>query len=127
MKALEALADHVGPRIEAAAFELRLHFVGVPRRDAPRNMVDHAGERRPRLPVAALTARAAGRRGRATAPGRGGRRAGFTGLASVADDDLADVTDLERRLPRALVVLDLPSHQITVERGAAAIVRHGVG
>src|SRR5207237_8207576 len=35
VKALEVRAYHVGTRVQAAAFELRLHLVGVPRRDAP--------------------------------------------------------------------------------------------
>ena len=63
-----------------------------------------------------------GRSGRrAPAPGRrrGGRR--------VADDDLADVADLQRGLVGAVVVGDLPAHQAGVERRAPLVVGHRVG
>src|SRR5262245_30082658 len=35
VEALEVLAHHVRPRIQSAAFELRFHFVRVPRLHAP--------------------------------------------------------------------------------------------
>ena len=46
MPALEVLADHVGPRFQAALLELRLHLLGVPRLHAPGDVIDDAGDRR---------------------------------------------------------------------------------
>src|SRR5581483_12496139 len=47
-------------------------------------------------------------------------------LTVVPDDDLADVADPQRALPLAVVVADLPAHQIAVERGAAPVIADGV-
>src|SRR5262245_44226450 len=108
MEALEVVAHHIGPRAQAALLELRLHLVRVPRLHAPRDVIDDAGDRR-RWRLA------------------GARRRGIGGaLPAVADDDLADVADLHRALVVAVVVADVPTHQIAIERRALAVVGDGV-
>src|SRR2546426_6522473 len=89
--ALEVVADHVRPGFQTALLELRLHLVGVPGLHAPGDVIDHAGDRRTcRLPRLAVPGRLhAGRRLRV-------RR----GVAPVADDDTADVANLQRALTR---------------------------
>jgi len=106
VEALEVVADHVRPGLQTALLELGLHALGVPLVDAVGHVVDDAGDRRWRR----LSARCTGVR-----------------LAPVPDDDLADVADLHRALVLAVVVPDLPAHEIAVEGGALAVVGDGVG
>ena len=93
MEALE-LAVHVGLRIQAALFELLLHFGGVPWLDTPGDVVDQTGDRR--LIRASRCARLS---------------------RAISNDDAAHIPDLHRALLLAVVVNDLPSHEVAIERG----------
>src|SRR5438105_13819846 len=129
VEALEVLAHHVGTRIEAATLELRLHGARVPRLNAPRNVVDHAGDRRSgcrissatRVRCRGLRCRGRGRGARLCATG--GRRLPLS--TRVADDDTADAVDVDEGL-RPRVVLYFPPHETGVEVDAALVVGHGV-
>src|SRR5439155_26721775 len=90
------------------------------------DMVEHAGERRPRLAAAPALAVRGGGSARAAVRGAAVAACALGRLTVVADDDLADVADLQRRLPLPLVVPDLPAHEIAVERGALPVVGYGV-
>ena len=99
-----AAATLVPTRIQAAAFELFPHRVGVEVLDPPGDVIDDAGERRPAGPARRLV----------RLP------------AAVADNDVAHVTDGERGLALAVVGPHLPAHQIAVEVAASPVVRDRV-
>src|SRR5215471_13592718 len=103
VEALE-LAVHVGLRIQAPLFEFLLHFGSVPWLDTPRDVVDQTGDSRLiRASRCACVSRA------------------------ISDDDAAHIPDLHRALLLAVVVNDLPSHQVAIERGASPVVGDRVG
>src|SRR5215470_16109431 len=103
VEALE-LAVHVGLRIQAPLFEFLLHFGSVPWLDTPRDVVDQTGDSRLiRASRCACVSRA------------------------ISDDDAAHIADLHRALLLAVVVNDLPSHQVAIESGASPVVGDSVG
>jgi hypothetical protein len=103
VKALE-LAVHVGLWLQAAFFEFGLHFGSVPGLDTPGDVVDQTGDIRPI---------------------RASRCARVSG--AISDDDAARIADLHRALLLAVVVNDLPSHQVAIERGGSPVVGDSVG
>src|SRR5215470_1949811 len=103
VEALE-LAVHVGLRFQAPLFEFLLHFGSVPWLETPRDVVDQTGDSRLiRASRCACVSRA------------------------ISDDDAAHIPDLHRALLLAVVVNDLPSHQVAIERGASPVVGDSVG
>src|SRR5215469_17103265 len=103
VEALE-LAVHVGLRIQASLFELLLNFGSVPWLDTPGDVVDQTSDSR--LIRASRCARVS---------------------RAISDDDAAHIPDLHRALLLAVVVNDLPSHQVAIERGASPVVGDSVG
>ena len=103
MKALE-LAVHIRLWVQAALFEFNLHSGSVPGIDTPGDMVDQTGDGR--LIGASGTTRVSG---------------------AISDDDAAHISDLHRALLLAVVVNDLPSHQVAIENGASPVVGDNVG
>ena len=71
MEALELVADHVGPRSQAAPLELGFHLVGVPRLDAERDVIDHRVHGRTISAPLGSAAAAAGAERRAQRPAFG--------------------------------------------------------
>src|SRR5215472_16967859 len=103
VKALEP-AVHVGPRVQTAFFEFGLHFGSVPGLDTPRDVVDQTRYSRPiRAPCCARV------------------------FGAISDDDAAHIADLHRALLLAVVVNDLPPHQVAIESGASPVVGDTVG
>src|SRR4051812_38000526 len=94
-----AASAGVDARGEAALLELRLHLIGIERRDAERDVADARGARSRVRAAAAIAA------------------------AAAPDDDVADLADLALTLA-ALVGARLPSEQRGVERDALLVIRH---
>src|SRR5262249_28893780 len=87
--------------IQTALLELRLHLVGIERRDAERDVPDRRTARRRRR----------------------GRRAAAIAAAAAADDNVADVADLALALA-TLVAPRLPAEERHVERDRLLVVGH---